>query len=297
MRTRLCSLGDWAPESALSSAGSRHVKHSAAAFSSSSSLSSLCEADGVCSLSRSVSRSTAAASSAAASRSTSAGSAPCASRQRTTSTLSWLAAICSAEPDEPTKLTCAPREMRNWMSATEAPCETARLRGELPSPSVQLTSAPSRTTICTRERSLDGMAVLVRKLLRMKAGATRCRLSVERPMPEPKGMSAEPLSFAATSSSCHMTRNMPSSSESRTVPSPKSPSIRRAITDSPTAYRTSSLRLVRSPSSSFTSSSCCVSVSATSSTHVQSCEFELTCKSAGWSRHERARQALRLQQH
>ena len=31
--------------------------------------------------------------------------------------------------------------------ATDAPFDTARLSGELPSPSVQLTSAPSRTTI------------------------------------------------------------------------------------------------------------------------------------------------------
>ena len=59
---------------------------------------------------------------------------------------------------------------------------------------------------CTRERSLEGMAVFIRKLLRMNAGATRCRRSVERPMPEPKGMSSEAASLAATSSSFIMMR-------------------------------------------------------------------------------------------
>jgi len=129
--------------------------------------------------------------------------------QQALTTSSWprLPAICRAVPAAPTKLTCAPREMRNWMSATLAPLEAARLSGELPSESVQLTSAPSRTTICTRLRSLLGMAVLVRKLLRMKAGATRCRRSVLRPMPLPKGMSSAASSFAAcASSSFHTTR-------------------------------------------------------------------------------------------
>ena len=111
------------------------------------------------------------------------------------------------------------------MRAVEAPLETARLSGELPSPSVQLTSAPSRTLLslslslslclslsraasvrsfaCTRERSLDGMAVFIRKLFRMNAGATRWRRSQARPPPEPKGMSSPALSFAAASSSFH----------------------------------------------------------------------------------------------
>jgi hypothetical protein len=93
------------------------------------------------------SRMSAAASSPHASRSTLWPSAPWVSRQRTASTLFWIAATCSAEPAAPTKFRWAPRETRNWMSATDAPFDTARLSGELPSPSVQLTSAPSRTTI------------------------------------------------------------------------------------------------------------------------------------------------------
>ena len=139
----------------------------------------------------------------------------------------------------------------------------------------------------TRERSLDGMAVRIRKLFRMNAGATRWRRSPARPPPEPKGMSSPALSFAAASSSFHTTTYCPSSRRSSTVPSQNSLSRRRAITDSPTAKvwfaLSSALRLRVPPAGepSFGStSSCCDTQSATSSTHVPSCGLEATWGSA-----------------